>query len=85
MYVAYLRDKIYLRQFGIHLQKLRTSKGMTQAELAYECGMEISQISRMERGMLNTSISNIYLMSKALGIHPMEFLNFEMKSKDKKK
>ena len=57
---------------------------MSQSELAYDCGMEISQISRMERGLLNTSISNVFLIAKALNMHPKELLNFKIQEVKKK-
>jgi len=74
--VAYLRNEKYLKSFGKHLKKLREEKNISQADLAYECGVEISQISRMERGLLNTSISNIYYIAKALQITPKDLLDF---------
>ena len=57
---------------------------MSQEDLAYDCGMEISQISRMERGLLNTSISNIFFIAKALNIHPKELLDFKIPEKKRK-
>jgi transcriptional regulator with XRE-family HTH domain len=82
--VAYLRNKEYLIAFGSHLKKLREERNMSQSNLAYDCGMEISQVSRMERGILNTSISNIYLLAKALNIHPKELFDFKIPEKKKK-
>ena len=82
--MAYLRNKEYLTAFGIHLKKLRTEKSISQSELAFDCGMEISQISRMERGLINTSISNIYLIAVALKVHPKELLDFKMADKKSK-
>ncbi|HXD92598.1 MAG TPA: helix-turn-helix transcriptional regulator [Bacteroidia bacterium] len=74
--MAYLRNDKYLKSFGKHLKKIREEKNVSQADLAYECGMEISQISRMERGVINTSISNIYYIAKALSIDPKDLLDF---------
>lgn len=82
--MAYLRHKEYLISFGSHLKKLREEKNMSQSDLAYDCGMEISQISRMERGILNTSISNTYLIAKALNIHPKELFDFKIPEKKRK-
>jgi transcriptional regulator with XRE-family HTH domain len=67
------------------LKKIRAEKKISQSDLAYECGMEVSQISRMERGLLNTSISNIFLISKVLNIHPKEMLSFDVSEKAKRK
>lgn len=75
LFVAYKNDK-YLKAFGEHLKDVRISRNMSQSELAYKCDMEISQISRMERGILNTSISNLYIIAKALNIQPKDLLDF---------
>ncbi len=77
--MVYLKDKEFLIAFGAHLKKLRVSKNKTQIDLASDCGMEISQISRMERGILNTSISNIYLIAKSLKVHHKDIFDFEIK------
>lgn len=77
--MAYLKDKTFLSAFGKHLKQLRLSKNMSQIDLAYECNMEISQISRMERGILNTSISNIFVIANALKINHKELFDFEVK------
>ena len=83
MYVAYLKDKTFLIAFGKHLKQLRLSKNMSQIDLAYECNMEISQISRMERGILNTSISNVFIIAKALNLNHKELFDFEVKKSTK--
>jgi transcriptional regulator with XRE-family HTH domain len=66
--VEYHKNEKFLFTFGQNLKKVRKSKGFTQAELATDVGIEISQISRIERGIINTSISTIYDISKALDI-----------------
>lgn len=47
---------------------------MSQEDLAYECGLEYSQINRIELGKINTSISHLFLIAKALKISPKELL-----------
>ena len=76
MYVNYLRDEKFLMKFGLRLKKLRKSKNISQSQLAYDCDMEISQISRIERGLLNTSISNAHLIAQALGIPTKKLFDF---------
>jgi len=73
----YLRDDAYLKAFGRHLKKLRKKAGLSQSELANECGMEKSQISRMERGVHAASITSIKLLAKALGCPPKKLLDFK--------
>jgi len=67
----------FLQKFGNNLNKIRKSKGFTQAELANDLGIEISQISRIERGVINTSITNIYAISEILNIEIKEFFDFK--------
>ena len=61
-------EKEILRKFGLHLKKVRQEKMMTQEKLAFSIGVEISQISRIERGIINTSVLNLYKIASALEI-----------------
>ncbi|MCC2591326.1 helix-turn-helix domain-containing protein [Chryseobacterium sp. MFBS3-17] len=47
-------------------------KEITQKDLAFEINVEISQITRIERGVINTSILNLVKISKALNVHIAE-------------
>lgn len=62
-----------LIKFGKRFKYLRVTNGYTQADLALELEIEISQISRIERGLINTSVFMIYQVSKTLNISPAEF------------
>lgn len=57
-----------LINFGKKLRLIRLAKGFTQEQLANELGIEISQISRIERGVINTSVTTLYSISKILDI-----------------
>jgi transcriptional regulator with XRE-family HTH domain len=69
--------KIILINFGDNLRQLRLAKGFTQEQLANELGVEISQISRIERGVINTSITTLYSISKVLNVDVSEFFVFD--------
>jgi transcriptional regulator with XRE-family HTH domain len=75
--VAYYIDKSFLVEFGSNLKKIREGKNITQAQLAIDCDFDVSVISRIERGMVNTSISNLKLISRALGVTIKELFDFE--------
>lgn len=63
----YRKDE-QLKIIGDKIRKIRLSKGLSQSELAFECGdKDWSQISRMERGLVNFSIS--YLLQVAEKLH----------------
>lgn len=64
-----------LKLFGKNLRRVRESKGFTQEQLANELGLEISQISRIERGIINTSIYTLYQISTFFDIDVNELFD----------
>ena len=66
-----------LLNFGRKLRLTRLAKGFTQEQLANELGVEISQISRIERGVINTSVTTLYTISKVLDIEISELFIFD--------
>lgn len=78
LYVAIEKDIAFLKGFGKQLKKLRQEKGISQAQLAYEANIEISQISRIERGLINTTIANAKLISKILDIPITKLFEFDI-------
>ncbi len=69
--------KVILIEFGNTLRTIRLAKGFTQEQLANELGVEISQISRIERGVINTSMTTIYEISKILKINISDLFEFK--------
>ena len=61
-------DILFLKALGENVRKFRKDKGLSQAKLSNELGMEISQISRIERGVVNTSILNLKKIATLLNI-----------------
>lgn len=73
--VKYLRNDEQLKAIGDKIRKYRLGKGFTQSELAFECGdKDWSQISRMERGLVNFSISYLFVIAEVLEISPKDLL-----------
>ena len=72
-------DKEFIRLFGQNLRKIRESKKMSMQSLADSINVEYSQISRIERGVINTSICVAYAISQALEIEITELFSFEIK------
>lgn len=68
--------KQILIKFGNNLREIRVAKGFTQEKLANELGVEISQISRIERGVINTSVITVYLLAKILNIKVSSLFDF---------
>ncbi|GAB2986181.1 hypothetical protein GCM10027049_26720 [Mucilaginibacter puniceus] len=65
-----LRNQTAINTLALNLRKYRTAKNLSQEALANAAGMEYSQVSRIERGLLNTSISVVFALAKALDIKP---------------
>jgi transcriptional regulator with XRE-family HTH domain len=60
------------------LPELRLAKGLTQMELAFNCGdFDYSQINRIELGKVNFSVSYLVLLAKELDVTPNELLMFD--------
>jgi transcriptional regulator with XRE-family HTH domain len=70
------RDENILIAFGKVLKKTRVEKGFTQEELAYQSGMSLSQIARIETGKINPTLCTIVLIAKTLKVVPKELLQF---------
>ena len=67
IYFVNIQDKNIIQiNFGKNLRRIRLAKGFTQEKLANELSIEISQISRIERGLINTSITTLFSISKIL-------------------
>jgi transcriptional regulator with XRE-family HTH domain len=71
------KDEKRIKQFGQKLREIRKEKGVSQEALAYTTDLHLSQIGRIERGEINTSISFVFLFADTLGVEPAEFFNFE--------
>lgn len=72
----YYRDNPFIKKFGQRLRELRKEKGISQESLAWKTGFELSQIGRIERGEVNTSISHLAAIAKALKVTPKELFEF---------
>ena len=63
--------------FGENLRKIRKSKKMSMEQLAHQSNTEYSQISRIEKGQINTSISTAKILADSLGIEVYELFRFD--------
>ncbi|PHN97484.1 transcriptional regulator [Tenacibaculum discolor] len=62
--------------FGKNFRKIRKSKNYTQSKLAIDINSDISHISRIERGLTNTTVIKLKEVSKLLSVPIEEFFNF---------
>ena len=69
-----LRNHKTLEQFGEKLKTLRTTKGLTLEQLAFEADIELSQVHRVEKGKINPTLTTLIALSKGLGISIAELV-----------
>ena len=60
------------KRLGVKIKALRSTKNMTQNELAVECDFEKASMSRIESGQTNPTVRTLYKISKALDIPIVE-------------
>ncbi len=65
-----------LKKFGKHLKNLRIEKKISQEDLANESDLSLSQISRIERGIISSSLSQLISISKSLNISLSQLFDF---------
>ncbi len=67
--------------FAQNLRRLRTEKGWSQEDLAYEAGVDRTYVSALERGVYNASISMIEKLAKVLEVEPAALLERPLKGR----
>jgi transcriptional regulator with XRE-family HTH domain len=61
---------------GKQIQKIRESKGLSQQDLAAKCNFEKSNMSRLEAGRVNPTLSTLEKVAKALDVTLIEIFRF---------
>lgn len=69
----------FIINLGTHIRQLREKKNLSQEDLANDCGIPKSQIARIERAKVNTTVRTLIKIANALQIEPKELLNFQSK------
>lgn len=72
-----VRDKELLIRFGLNLKRLREQQGLSQEELYFRANLSKNQIGNIERGEVNTTISTIFVIAKALQIEMKDLFQFD--------
>ncbi len=61
-------------QFGTNLRRLRTNAGLTQMELSNRSGLDMAEISRLERGLKDPRLSTVVRLAAGLQTDPSELV-----------
>ena len=74
--MKFLSDKEAMRQLGKRIIALRNEYNMSQADLSYEAEIDLSTLSRLERGILNISYITLYKIAKGFNIPVKDLFDF---------
>lgn len=72
------RRQDLLRKFGRRLAYIRSKKRMSLRHLGAASRLDPSDIVKYENGMVNPTLLTINELSRGLGIHPRELMEFEI-------
>lgn len=61
---------------GKRIQEIRVEKNISQQDLAARCNFEKSNMSRLEAGRANATLSTLEVVAKALNVNITEFFKF---------
>ena len=61
---------------GKRIQEIRIEKNISQQDLAAKCNFEKSNMSRLETGRANATLSTLNIVSKALEVEVIELFKF---------
>ena len=80
--LAMERIKIFnesgLKLFAQRLKEVRKLKNFTQEELAYQSGLTLSQIARIETARINPTLSTIFKIATTMDVKLVELFDFEL-------
>lgn len=74
-----ISEETFIANLGIHIRQLREKKGLSQQDLADDCDIRKTQIGRIERAEINTTIKTLVKIANALDLEPKELLDFLIK------
>lgn len=70
-----ISEEEFLIRFGLRVKSLREAKNLSQEDLANDCNIAKSQIARIERAKVNTTVRIIVKIANALELEPSVLLN----------
>lgn len=74
--MPFQKDTEFLILLGKRIKKLRSEKNISQSQLSFEADIQISQISRIERGIINTTIANLHVIAKVIDVELKDLFDF---------
>ena len=72
-----MQRKEYIQKLGLNIRQLRKNKSLTLMQLSDLCGIEKSNLIRIELGKTNPTTLTLKLISDALEIRVADLFSFE--------
>ena len=67
-----------IKAFAFHFKKIRLREGFTQNQLAFESGLSLSQIARIETARINPTLSTVFVLARTLNVKLSDLFDFEL-------
>lgn len=64
--------------FAEQIKKIRNEVGISQTQLAFEAGISLSQIARIETARINPTLSTVFAIAKALDVPLTSIFDFSL-------
>lgn len=71
-----MRDETLQKKVGKRIQELRLQKNLSQQILAAKCNFEKSNLSRLESGRVNSTLSTLNTIANGLEVNIAELFKF---------
>jgi transcriptional regulator with XRE-family HTH domain len=68
---------ILLKKIGEHIIALREKQGLSQSDLARLTGKDRQNIHRLEKGLMNPSIFQLFEIAKALQVNLSDLVDLD--------
>lgn len=76
-------DEEGLRVLAIQIKKIRIREGFSQSQLAFEAGLSLSQIARIETARINPTVSTIFAIARALNVPLVDLFDFQLSARER--
>lgn len=71
-----LTKKETAKLLGEQIRSLRLKKKLSQADLCYEGNIDLSTLSRLERGQLNVTLNTLHAIATVLKVDIIDLFDF---------
>ena len=71
-----MRDETLHIKVGLKIREIRLQKNLSQQDLAAKCNFEKSNMSRLEAGRVNSTLSTLNKIANGLEVNIVELFKF---------